>query len=198
MEAKKERNGTGRLTHMALKNSEILMGINFDDERPLRRILDNPQNDCYILYPGKQSLDLSDTYHSTRMNKKVEALKGKEQIIIFLIDATWSCAKKMMRESTCLHNLPKVSFSPRKKSLFIIKQQPDPLCLSTIEAAYEVINCLHKEQKRPHENLLDILEGLVQFQITCMNDPNKKGYRRSSFKNPEKRNVTKFKRKLFF
>jgi len=43
-EFKREKAATGRLTHLCLANSEIHMGIGFDDDAPVQRLIDDPGN----------------------------------------------------------------------------------------------------------------------------------------------------------
>ena len=54
--------------------------------------------------------------------------------VLFVLDGTWACAKKMMRLSTNLHALPRLSIDVDRPSEFLTKHQPDPACLGTIEA----------------------------------------------------------------
>ena len=63
---------------------------------------------------------------------------------IFIIDSTWACSTKMIRESKNLHSLKHVSFSSSKLSEFKIKEQPAEYCLSTIESTLCVIENLNK------------------------------------------------------
>ena len=72
-----------------------------------------------------------------------------------------------------------MSFDNKIKSKFIIKQQPDPLCLSTIESVYTVLNLLNKggvEQCETKDFLLPF-EKMIEHQLEYMFNPESKNYR---------------------
>src|SRR5882724_4937186 len=58
-EFKKEKAGTGRLTHLCLTNSEIQMGMSFDEHESVQEILNDPQFFPVLLYPGPSARNLS-------------------------------------------------------------------------------------------------------------------------------------------
>lgn len=185
-EAKKERVGTGRVSHTMLLNSQIIIGENFDNDIKVQKILNDPKNFCMILYPGEDSHNISEE----------KLVIGDKQLVIFVIDGTWPCAKSMMRDSKSLHHIAKISFTLNQKSAFSIKQQPGDYCLSTIESLYQTIQGLKKSELETIKNdqdlvLLKSLERIVEFQIQCANDPSRNNYRKSYYKNPSERKVSK-------
>lgn len=56
-EFKKVKNGTGHLTHLSLENSELFVGVDFTNHRRINEIIKS--YDSYVLYPSKDSLNLS-------------------------------------------------------------------------------------------------------------------------------------------
>ena len=130
-EYRKTKNGTGHFTHKNLNNSELFIGINFSNHSKINSIINNPENECYILYPSNHSINLN-----------VQNLKTNKTIVLFLIDSTWPCSKKILRVSKNLQALKKVSFQSTKISDFKIKTQPDSYCLSTIESTKYVLELL--------------------------------------------------------
>ena len=102
---------------------------------------------------------------------------------IFILDGTWPCARKMLKLSKNLQNLKRVSFDNKIKSKFIIKQQPESLCLSTIESVYTVLNLLKKvvEQCETKDFLIPF-EKMIEYQVECILNPNNKSYRSSAKK----------------
>lgn len=197
MEAKKERIGTGRLSHLSLENSEIIVGIDFTKNARVNAILEDPDSFPTVLYPGEKSLNITnDEFNYSHAN-------GKE-LVVFIIDGTWPCAKKMMTLSTNLHSIPRICFTPRKTSQFSIKQQPNELCVSTIEAIYIFLDDIQKQSKTSlfgskHETLLDILKLVVDFQIKCATDPTIPSYRNNKLKSTsEKRNSKKWESRSIF
>ena len=135
-EYKKEKNGTGHMTKLQLENSEIIVGIDFTNNKRVNEILNNSQISSFLLYPGKDTFNLS-----TRKSSEIISFMG-DNPYLFLLDGTWPCARKMLKLSKNLQKLKRVSFDNNIKSKFVFKQQPDPLCLSTIESVYTVLNLL--------------------------------------------------------
>ena len=131
-EFKKTKNGTGRLTHLSLPNSQLYIDVDFTHHNAINTLINNHENLCYVLYPGKESIHLN--------TQKIEL--GNRQLIIFIIDSTWPCSMKILRLSQNLQRLPKLSFTHSKTSQFQIKEQPKEFCLSTIESTLTILELL--------------------------------------------------------
>lgn len=162
-EFKKVKNGTGHLTHLSLSNAELFVGIDFTNHERINAILET--HESYILYPSKDALNLSKTPLHVSLKRA-----------IFIIDSTWACALKMMRESRNLHALMHISFESTKPSEFKIKEQPKVHCLSTIESTLCVLECLNKAgtESIPQENLntfLNPFHNMVSYQLSCLKNP---------------------------
>jgi len=134
-EWRREKCATGRLTCLNLENSEIIPGIRFDEEPRFVSLVEDPGNFPVLLYPGPGSFDLS------AGGFPAEEL-GSRRLVVFLVDATWSCSRSVLRESRRLGALPRLMFTPAEPSRFVIKRQPAPGCLSTIEAVHELLLAL--------------------------------------------------------
>ena len=176
-EFKIEKSNTGRLTHLCLPNSELHMGTEYDRDEAVQAVLNDPHNYCVLLYPGKTALDLSDTNQSPRFQSQL----GHRKLAVILIDATWRDARKIHRLSPSLQQLPRIKFTPTTPSRFVIKKQPRPDCLSTLEATHELLLVLSRaglDQYTDPTQLLDVFQRMQDFQIKCASDPTKKGYRR--------------------
>ena len=128
-EFKKIKNGTGHFTHLSLENSELYVGVSFAEHKAVNALLEDEENNCYVLYPGDESAVLNDNPLPV----------DKKQNVIFLIDSTWHNAKKLLRDRPNIQALPKVSFTHTKNSEFKIKEQPMELCLSTMESTLCVL-----------------------------------------------------------
>jgi DTW domain-containing protein YfiP len=197
MEAKKERVGTGRLSHLCLTNSKIIIDEKFDHHHEVQDMLQNPNYQNYLLYPGKCSHNLD---HSIPENFSIP----QKERNIFVLDGTWSSAKSMMRDSLTLHQIPRISFDPVKSSEFFIKRQPSSLCLSTIESIYHVLESLNKwnieSLAGQHGNLLTLLNELCQFQDACASNPSLPRYRPGVFKKSKVMKQSKkwLSRKIYF
>jgi DTW domain-containing protein YfiP len=171
-EYKKEKNGTGHMTKLQLENSEIIVDVDFTHNHRVNEILNNEKNCSFLLYPGKDNFNLSN-----RISSEINAFMGYHPYI-FLLDGTWSCARKMLKLSKNLQKLKRVSFDNKIKSKFIIKQQPESLCLSTIESVYTVLNLLKEgniEQCETKDFLIPF-EKMIEYQLDYMLNPNSKNY----------------------
>lgn len=194
MEFKKEKVGTGRFSHLILKNSEVLVDINFDENKRLQEILSDDDYETFLLYPGDVTIDLGTDELKSKAKKKTQFI---------VIDGTWPCAKKMMKLSTCLHHIPRVSFKADRVSEFKVKHQPMPGCLSTVESIHQVLLDLNRmglENTYPqHDNLMDVFRYTVNQQMELAKDPERQGYRKKPFSLPENRKISrKWQSRLLF
>ena len=110
------------------------------------------------------------------------------------IQWSWSGARKMLKLSPSLQRLPRVMFTPTAVSRYVIKQQPQEGCLSTLEATHELLLSLEKSGL-DHYPLPDQLLGLFQrmqdYQIRCASDPSRAGYRKKPYSAPGERRAPK-------
>ncbi|MEA3374307.1 MAG: tRNA-uridine aminocarboxypropyltransferase [Campylobacterota bacterium] len=171
-EFKKIKNGTGHLTHLSLGNSELYISIDFSEHKAVNALIDDPSNSCYLLYPSKKSIPLND-------NSIAE--EGKRRVV-FILDATWDCSKKMLRLSKNLQALPHISFEHNKTSQFEIKEQPAVYCLSTIESTLCVLELLSKNgdetiEGKGLEMFLNPFKAMIAYQQSCIDETG------SSYKN---------------
>lgn len=170
IEVKRRRIVTGRLSHLSLKGSHLIMGQTFNDDPRLREILANPERHCVLLYPGRNSANLSLMNDEGR---RAQTPPGKI-LTVFVIDGTWSTAKKTVNQSRDLQNMPRICFTPDRPSNFRVRQQPRPECYSTIEAIHQVIDLLGPSagfdtEGRSHDQLLDIFGQLIDRQLELAN-----------------------------
>lgn len=187
-EYKEEKAGTGRLTHLCLPNSELHMGQGFDDHEAVQELIADPRNFPVLLYPGKEALNLS-AVTAAQLSAFNLQLRAR-RLVVFLLDATWSGARKMLRLSPGLQRLPRLMFTPSAPSRYIIKQQPAEGCLSTLEAVHELLTVLARTGLDRYEDpaqLLGLFQRMQDFQIRCAADPNRGGYRRQPYGSPAQR-----------
>ena len=187
MEFRKEKVGTGRFSHLILKNSEIIVDVGFDQNERFLRVLTDEKYQTVILYPGDETIDLS-------ANESRETL-GEKPLQFIVIDGTWPCAKKMMKLTTKLHRLPRVSFDTKRISEFHVKHQPLPGCLSTVESIHQVLLDLvmlgKEETSGQEENLMTVFRKTVEQQIALAQDPSRQSYRNKPFSIPANRRISK-------
>ena len=165
-EFRKVKNGTGHLTHLALQNSELFVGIDFTNHARINEIISTHKS--FVLYPSKDAINLSETNPHAKTFPHAEVPHAK--MAIFIIDSTWACSLKMIRESKNLQRLQHISFTSSKLSQFKIKEQPAEYCLSTIESTLcvlELLNVWHVENIEEHdlEMFLRAFEEMVEYQL---------------------------------
>ena len=165
-EAKRQRTGTGRIAHAGLIDSEIIMGIDFTKNERLCGLLQNPQYFPVLLYPDQNA------WNSKKEGFK-EELNGRKLLAI-IIDSTWFCSKKMIKLSTNIMALPKLSFSGEYRSIFTFKREPHPEYVSTIETCYYLIREFQEsgliEKTSNPESLMDAFKMMIKFQLQKEND----------------------------
>jgi DTW domain-containing protein YfiP len=143
--------GTARLAHLALPGSELRVGVDFSADRTVQAWLARPST--YVLFPGPQA-------------QPIETLSlgpDAPPLTLVVLDGTWAQARKLLALNPAVAALPRVAFSPRRPSAYLIRRQPADFCLSTIEALAEVLERL--EPGNPSfERLLDPFRAMVQRQ----------------------------------
>ncbi len=174
-EDKKIKNGTGRIAHLALDRSELLVGLDFREHPRVVELLADPAYDCRVLYPAPEG-EGEEASESSRPPGRTP--------VLFVIDGTWPCAKKMMKLSTNLHGLPRHSLDVDRPSEFKTKHQPDPACLATIEAVDRTLHGLAARGLEVYgaqesERLLAPFHRMVALGIAHAADPGPGSYRRS-------------------
>jgi len=182
-EFKQEKAGTGRLTHLCLAHSELHVGVGFDDHPAVQALIDDPLNFAVLLYPGANARNLS------AGALRLADLEGR-RLVVLLLDATWSCARKMLKLSPSLQRLPRIMFTPAAASRFVIKQQPQIGCLSTLEATHELLVALERaglDRYPLPAQLLGLFDRMQDLQIRCARDPSRPGYRRQPYSEPSER-----------
>ena len=165
-EYRKTKNGTGHMTNNSLENCELHVGIDFTNHKRVNELLNNEKYEAYVLYPHNNSIKLN-----------TQKLPSSKKSLIFIIDSTWPCSKKMLRLSTNLQNLKKISFEHDKSSQFKIKTQPNQYCLSTIESTLCVLEQLNNHNienisSKSLEKFLTPFEEMVKYQVKCAFDEN--------------------------
>ena len=160
-EFRKTKNGTGHFTNLSLKNCEIFVGIDFTKHKEVNKIIDDPDNNCFVLYPSENSINLN----------KENIAETNKNTVLFLIDSTWPCSRAMLSASPNIDALKKVSFTHTKSSGFIFKEQPQEYCLSTMESTLCVLELLnqHHIEEIPTIKLKEFLKPfhkMVEYQVS--------------------------------
>lgn len=172
-EFKQEKAATGRLTHLCLAQSEVHMALACDAHPAVQAILREPANFPVLLYPGEGARNLS-------RGELSGADLGGRRLVVFVLDGTWSGARKMLKLSPALQRLPRVVFTASAPSRYRIKRQPQAGCLSTLEAVHETLLALEQcglDHYRDPRQLLAVFDRMQQFHIDIARDPSRAGRR---------------------
>ena len=161
----KRRIATGRMAHLCLKNSTLIQGVEFSENEMIDSIVGDSRNHCVVLYPGRHSLNLSELNEEERCS----LVPTSKRLVVFVIDGTWNTAGRMIR-SRNLRDLARISFDPNLQSRFRVRKQPAPECLSTIGAIHRTIELLPGLGSRDHDNLLEVFDQMVEFQLRFTED----------------------------
>lgn len=165
-EAKRQRTGTGRISSIGLKDSEILIGISFEHNQRLLSLLANPEYYPVLLYPGEEAW--------TVKREGFRETVGTKKLLVIILDATWFCAKKLIDNNPSLLKLPRLSFSGDYRSIFTFKKEPKPEYISTIESCYYLIKELQTinliADSVDPDPLMTAFKNLISDQIQAEND----------------------------
>ena len=165
-EARKQRCGTGRLSHLALRNSRLHVGIDFTNDEVVNSLINDKEYTSVLLFPSPQAVNVSKVGYRALLGQQ-----GKLQI--FVVDGTWALASKILKMSGNLRKLPAVTFTSRQPSNFKFKKQPQEEFLSTIESIHFLLK-LGQEQGIENsecniKQLPEIFDRLVQIQLEAEN-----------------------------
>lgn len=169
----RRRIATGRMSHLCLEASNLIQGYSYSDNRVVNETIRDPSNHCVVLYPGNDSINLSNPLSPERP----ALIPQGKNLVVFVLDGTWSTAGKMLRRSPNIFSLPRICFTPPKPSNFRVRKQPKANCYSTIEAIHEVIELLGDDvgfnvESREHDRLLFVFDQMVEKQLACQRKNN--------------------------
>lgn len=143
--------GTGRMASLCLSNSELHVGVSWEDTPVLRRAFSDPSRPPALLYPSRAPGEDRET-----------RLPGPVTLIV--LDGTWPQTKKILRENPTLAQLPRVAFTPSSPSEYRIRREPKPACVSTIEALALALGMLEGQPER-FAALLTPFRRMIERQI---------------------------------
>ncbi len=171
----RRRIATGRMSHLCLKDSHLIIGEDFSKNDEVERVLAQGDREALILYPGRTSINLSELTPEIR-DLRFSPQRNGRPLTVFVIDGTWAHARRMVRLSTNLHALTRISFVRAEASRFRVRKQPKEGCFSTIEAIHQTLELLGPSQGfdpalGEHQTLLRAFDLMVERQIAYRDDP---------------------------
>lgn len=165
-EFKKQRTGTGYLSHVSLKDSEVIVGLDFSQNVRLQQLLNDPQYFPVMMYPGEEAW--------TAKREGFKEVLGNKTLLVMILDATWFCSRKMIEHNPFLLELPRISFFGDYRSIFTFKREPRPGYISTIECCYYLIKELQTvemvDSKLNPEPLMNVFKQMIKLQLQKEND----------------------------
>lgn len=165
-EAKRQRTGTGNLSHITLKDSEIIVGLDFSKNERLQQLLHDDKYFPVMMYPGEEAW--------TAKKEGFKEIVGNKTLLVLILDATWFCSKKMIEHNPFLLELPRVSFYGDYRSIFTFKREPRPEYISTIECCYYLIKELQTidlvDKNLNPEPLMNVFKQMIKLQLTAENE----------------------------
>ncbi len=145
--------GTARMASLCLPNSELHVGVEWDQSAALARALSDPARPAALLYPGEGAVD-------------VVAHPPSGPITLVVVDGTWSHTRKLVRLNPALAALPRYSFTPPAPSEYRIRREPKETFVSTLEALVHVLGAIEGEPER-FRAMLAPFRAMIDAQIAC-------------------------------
>jgi DTW domain-containing protein YfiP len=143
--------GTARMASLCLTNSELHVGVDFEHDTAVARVLHDPASPAVVLYPGPAAQPL-------------ESLPPGRPLTLVVLDGTWSQARKLFNSNPLLHALPRVALQPDAPSEYRIRPEPRPDYVSTIEALFHALAALEGDREKMAP-LLAPFRAMVQMQV---------------------------------
>ena len=165
-EAKRQRTGTGYISHITLKDSEIIIGLDYSKNERLQSLLKDPQYFPVMMFPGEDAWSAK--------KEGFSQVLGNKKLLVLILDATWFCAKKIIDHNPFLLELPKFSFYGSYQSIFTFKKEPKPEYISTIESCYYLIKEMQDQnlidKNIDPEPLMNVFKRMIVVQLTAENE----------------------------
>ncbi|XP_077096627.1 tRNA-uridine aminocarboxypropyltransferase 2 [Siphateles boraxobius] len=130
----------------------VFVGRRFSEERYPDLAAVCRDSSSLLLYPGAAAESLEDLSFSS----------GTHSVI--LIDGTWSQAKDMFLRNPLLQLPRQVQLRSASSSQYVIRTQPNNMCVSTLECA-AIVLAIMENNLSIQEVLLKPLQALCSFQL---------------------------------
>jgi hypothetical protein len=137
------------MAHLSLPNSELHVGVSFEDDPRVRELASDGRT--ALLFPGEGAIDPA-------------TLRGRPPRTVIVVDGTWSQARKVIRLNPFLSSLPRLAFTPERPSNYRIRAEPSEECVSTIEAVVHLLGALEGAPER-FQPILTAFHEMVDLQL---------------------------------
>lgn len=156
----KNAKSTGRLLHLCLKNSQLVVGEQL--------FADNKDNDLSALLADQKTTLL---LYPPADNPNPEAPRSTpppDQLRLIILDGTWRKTRKLLHLNPSLAALPRLTLPQGLQSRYRIRKAQRPHQLSTIEAAAAALSQCERNDTHKYQPLLRSFEQFIDQQITQM------------------------------
>lgn len=145
--------GTVRIARLGLSG----VTVHTPDPGSHGAVVEAPRlSDAVLLYPSADAVDVGAHQPTPRT--------------LYVIDGTWSTARKVIRDNRWLDALPRVKVVPPRAGRYRIRRAPDPSRqLSTIEAIVFALQALG-DGGHALERLLLAFEAMIDQQLSLQGD----------------------------
>jgi len=147
--------GTLRIVRRHLSNCRVFVGNGPEIDAGFASVLQQGGR-TVLLYPDAEAVPISEANQT-----------GLPIDRVVVIDATWATAKQLLRTSVLLSSFPKVSLSPSGESIYRVRKQPAPHCLSTVEAVHDVLEAV-RGSRVEHGALLKSFRSAIDMHLAEM------------------------------
>ncbi|XP_021324611.1 tRNA-uridine aminocarboxypropyltransferase 2 [Danio rerio] len=135
----------------------VLVGRRFSEDRYPELAAVCRDSHTLVLYPGADAHNLEELQpHTGDTHTNTHTL--------ILIDGTWSQARDMFLKNTLLQLPRQVQLCSAPSSQYVIRTQPNNMCVSTLECAAVALSVLENDHNI-QEVLLRPLRALCSFQL---------------------------------
>jgi DTW domain-containing protein YfiP len=141
--------GTARMAHLSLPNSELHLGVSFQEHARVRALAAEPGT--ALLFPGEGAISPA-------------TLVGRPPRTVIVVDGTWQQARKVLKANPFLLALPRIGLAPERPSNYRIRAEPSAECVSTIEAIVLLLGALEGRPER-FAPILTAFDRMVDLQI---------------------------------
>lgn len=146
--------GTARMAHLSVERSQLLVGVDFEAHPEVRARLAGSK--AAVLFPAPGARDAR------------ELARVPDPLTVFVIDGTWWQAQKIWRTNRWLRELPAYRLDPERPSAYRIRAEPEPHCVSTLEAVSYLLDAIAGAPGR-HAAMTAPLTALVERQLAFTN-----------------------------
>jgi DTW domain-containing protein YfiP len=130
-----EAKNTGRLLHLSLPNSQLVVGEAFDEPAL-------PPKTTVLLYPSETSQG-----HVPASPLPDRGLQDPAALRLVVLDATWRKSRKMLHLNPWLQQLPRLALDAVPDSRYAIRKAHRSGQLSTLEATCLALMQLESDRK---------------------------------------------------